>query len=293
MKKIFLFVTSLVAVASFAFLPMACSNDDEESENEPTPAQDVQAYSGTLMYGQLTKDSVFAKITKKDGNISLSISTGIPYLSYDFSDVNIKVSGDTSYLRAQNETIDTGSDAQLTLAMDGKMYDNCNQLYLVITGTELTDTLFFATDKAMLGLGNFSAPDLFPNEPTEAYKELLNGVWEGEATYDGQESGFITFTSSITDNGFVDIDLGKCKFSEKMPEMNIVLDAMYFFSNLDTENMNFDLKGFSASYTLGKISDKLGANINGNYENGSLTLDLSLSVMNKDHTIAIKNAKRK
>ena len=145
----------------------------------------------------------------------------------------------------------------------------------------------------MLGLGNFSAPDLFPNEPNEAYKELLNGVWEGEATYDGQESGFITFTSSITDKGFVDIDLGKCKFSEKMPEMNIVLDAMYFFSNLDTENMNFNLKGFSASYTIGKISDKLGANINGNYEDGSLTLDLSLSVMNKDHTIAIKNAKRK
>lgn len=281
-------------------LPMACSHDDEESDaqDKAVPVQNVQTYQGTLMYGTLTKDSVVARITKSEGNISISVSTNIPYLSYDFSDVSIKVSGDTSYLRAQNQTIDAGSDAQLTLELNGMMYDNCNQLYMTITGTELTDTLFFATDKSLLGQRSSEngekevAPAVDAVVNFQDYADLLNGVWEGEATYDGVESGTISFTTAMDENGKVSVDLGVCKFSEKMPEMTIVLDNMTLTEG-EGEEPSFGLYGTSASYKMGGMAGSLGAEIKGSCVGGTLEIGLGLSVMKKDHTIAITNAKRK
>lgn len=307
MKKFFLFVTSVITIVSLAALPMACSHDDEESDgaNEVVPVQNVQTYQGTLLYGTLSKDSVTARITKSEGSISISVSTNIPYLSYDFSDVSIKVSGDTSYLRAQNETIDTGSDAQLTLALNGMMYDNCSQLYLVVTGTELNDTLFFATDKAMLGKGSSNEKEVVDGltEVSDAYRELMNGTWEGIATYDGVDSGTITFTTSIDENGHINVDLGKCKFSEKMPEMNIVLNNMVIDvpageepdggNSKKSDELAFEFFGSSATYTMGKVEGQLGAEVKGDCNSGVLNLGLGLSVMNKEHTIAIANATRK
>ena len=304
MKKIFLLISSLISILAILALPLACSNDDSDDDNYNGGNQilkEVKTFTGTLAYGQLRVDGAKVSIHQEGENISLALeNTQIPYLSPEFKDVNVNVSGDTSYFRAQSETIDAGSDMQLVLVLNGMMFNDCETLYMTVTGSGMTDTLYFATDKDMLP--NRSKVDV--DGPTNGFPDyelngplLLNAIpadllgnWEGTVKYDGEESGTISFATSLGGNG-LSVDLGHCKFSEKAPEMDIVLTDMMVF--VASEGTTF-LKGKTANYKLGGLSGNLEADINGSVsENNEISLGLSITVMKKDHTIEIANAKRK
>lgn len=294
MKKILLLISSLITIVALAALPLACSHDEDDSYfDSDNDAEEVETYRGSVVYGSLSKNDVKVKIGKRNGEITISVETGIPYLSYEFKDLNINVSGDTSYFRAQSETIDAGTDAQLVLTLNGLLYDDCEELFLTVSGSELTDVLYFSTNPKDLEAYTVIRKDVdVVDIPSGEVSEMLNGVWEGVATFDGEEAGTMTFKTSINENGKVDVDLGRCKFSEKAPEMNIVLKDMVLHS-VNAEGNGFGLYGKSANYVLGSMEGSLGAQIDGIYEDGYLSLELSLSVLNSNHTVSVTKAQPK
>lgn len=285
MKKFFILFPALVVVLLVA-LPMSCSNDDDDN-NSGEGVKTVLDTKGYIKYGELVKDSANVKIVKgDDGLISLTLKTTVPGLNVAFRDVNVNMSNDTSFLKAQDFTEGgSGTDDDIIRILAGRLVSG-NELFFSITGSDFNDTLFFATSKDKLMPKDVDACQ--PDVPNKALVDLLNCSWQGSASYDGTDAVDVTFSSVLDENGYFSIDLGACKFSENAPVMNIELNDMCSFAGAADSNLTFN--GNSAFYDMGGMSGNMPAAVRGEYTNGQLHFSVDITVGRTSHTIEISNA---
>lgn len=289
MKKLLLILSSVLAVIALFAIPLACCHDEDEKDGDKKEDKVLREFVGFVKYGEMLKDSASACLTNKaNGSIELTLSTGLPLYKFDFSDVNINLQGDSSILRAQNQTIDTGNDNQFVATLNGFLKDST--LYLVITGNELTQPLYFVTEKSMLK--KIVAKDCQADGPSENYIEAYNCEWEGTASFDGAAAVPVTFTSALTDDGDFTIELGACQFADKNPAVLVTLKDMCFFM-AEGGFPNFSFSSDSVNTTIRGAKGAYPAAIDGEFQQETLTVKAELTIDKKVHTIEISNARIK
>lgn len=292
MKKILLLISSLLAVLALIAVPLACSHDDDDSgTGDGNNVQLVIDTVGFLKYGSAVKDSANVSIVKEsNGKISLTIETGIPYLTARFSDVNVtRVSGDTSYFHATEDLVDPTQDKKMTRILDGFMLLKEKSLYIQIKGADLDNYLYFSSDKSMLGAQEESK-DSLSGKLTPAHIDTYCNEWSASAVYDSAAAIQSSFKTALTEDGQFSVDLGACKFSEKAPEMNIVLNGLTFVA-LDGVACSFS--GSSANFTMGSVTGSLPADVKGSCNGEVMNITISLTVGKTPHTIVLNDCRIK
>lgn len=286
MKKLLLLLTSSLALFALVAVPVACVHGEEDKDTGKTDKV-LREFAGSVKYADAHADSASVRITDKaNGAIELTLNTGLPLFQFCFSNVNIAMQGDSSVLRAQNQTVDAGNDAQFTLTLNG--YLKGETLFLEVRGNELTAPLLFATTPKLFA----QQPDntCQPDGPSANYLEEFNCNWMGNASIDGALPVPLAFASTLSETGDFSIELDDCCLSPNMPPVAISLADMCFFA-ADKGFPDFTFSSNSAFYAFHGSKVSCPAVVDGTFSGDALTLKIELTLAGAKHIIDISNAR--